>query len=522
MYNVSEDYLDALAKPYHRFDLYGYVGETYFTAENLIRETLTITNQCADSDIKIGSVYGGQLKATFVNMNIQRSEWQGQVIRVYEGLQLEDETFEYVPLGLFTIVECNHTLKGVEVVAYDFMSKFDALADPITGSFTPYGLLNFICSQCDVALGMSEWDITGLPNGMETLKLYSTNDIQTYRDVLYWIAQTLCCIATINRDGELELRQYSSAANIEIDEYTRFANCSFSDFVVNYTGATVEDLMADETKYVHASSDTGLTYVLGANPFIQGDDIERLAENIIDTLADVTLTPYTATRQGGAIYDLCDCVEFTGGIAGGVYGSIMSYSYSYGHDYKVEGFGKNPDLAKAETRAAKSAAAASKAANKKAIFYPYTNITSISIANGQTDRVASFSISSTDDSSVIFHAEIAHVTATAESELNNVYTENDCEITATIKINGREQTYHPVFTEFDGDQVLHLMYFFTIQSGSTVDLDVYLTCAGGSISIAEGKSRAYVSGNSIGAVGEFSTEKFISVYDDIRNLITEG
>ncbi len=42
-----------------------------------------------------------------------------------------------------------------------------------------------------------------MPNGSEVLSIYAENDIETYRDVLFYIGQVLGGFFCINREGKL-------------------------------------------------------------------------------------------------------------------------------------------------------------------------------------------------------------------------------------------------------------------------------------------------------------------------------
>ena len=49
-----------------------------------------------------------------------------------------------------------------------------------------------LCSTaCGVELAQTQAEIEALPNGSELLSIYPENDIETYRDVLYFTAQVL-------------------------------------------------------------------------------------------------------------------------------------------------------------------------------------------------------------------------------------------------------------------------------------------------------------------------------------------
>ena len=65
-----------------------------------------------------------------------------------------------------------------------------------------YGLRGGACPKQE--------EIEALPNGSELLSIYPENDIETYRDVLYFTAQVLGGFFCINREGRLEFRQYGN------------------------------------------------------------------------------------------------------------------------------------------------------------------------------------------------------------------------------------------------------------------------------------------------------------------------
>ena len=486
MYSVSADYLTALASPVARFRLSGTVGSVSFTDENVILGTFSITNNCSEgNEIKLGSVYVGQLKATFTGLSIARGSWVGKVITVSEGLQLADESYEDVPLGIFEIAEAKHTAYGVEVVAYDAMTAFDKDVSFDTTTGEPYDLLDYICYQCGVTLANTRASIEALPNGTEELDLYAENDISTFRDMLFWLVQALGAFATIDRDGYLEIREYSVISAQTIDESHRFAGCSFSDFVTQYTGMSITDVEGEQVKYYAVSPDDGLTYNLGANPFLQ-HNLDG-TQDIIDAFSAVELTPFKASMLGGAIYDLGDCLTFSGGIAQGAVCGVMAYSYKYNGGYEIEGFGENPALANARSKTDHDIAGLMARAADEIFFFDFVNATDIEIADGASPKqIINLRFYPTSDNHLDFHAEIKH-TITA-----------DAVVTATYLINGTLYDYSPEQTEVAGVNLLHLMLPFRGVANVPGRLVVRLNIDGGDLSIEEGDIRAYLSGYGIG------------------------
>ena len=74
---------------------------------------------------------------------------------------------------------------------------------------TAYGMMALCSTACGVELVQSQAEIEALPQRFgKLLSIYPENDIETYRDVLYFTAQVLGGFFCINREGKLEFRQY--------------------------------------------------------------------------------------------------------------------------------------------------------------------------------------------------------------------------------------------------------------------------------------------------------------------------
>ena len=502
-------------------------GATYsFDAGDIVQGTGQLSRRVsAENSLDIGTVYTSEFTIRLY-LSVNRYKLYGGTIDLYCDVDVNGSTYN-VPMGVFFISSCTQELSCISITAYDAMAQMDeVLVDTDSGSAEPYTWISYFAQLAGITVGSSQADIEALTNGTETLTFKETDDPlmeMSCRQALSYICVCLGANAFIGRDGLLYLQAYGTVAVDDIAANERLSS-SISDYTTKYTAVTMTEADTGLPEYYSVSPDDGLTYDLGSNPWLQfsdPDDRTRVCTALATDLSAIEYVPYSMSMMLRPELDPMDVLTLSGNQAGANdLGGITSIVYKLGGTMTVKCSGGNPKLASATSKTSKTATAASRAASKKSIFYSSTNLNSISIADGSTEEVISFGIVSTDNSSVTFHAEITHTLATTESEAANVYTEHDCEITAIYKINGRAQTYLPVFTEYDGKQVLHLTYFFTVQQGSTVELAVELLCAGGSISIAAGDARAYVSGSTIGAVGEFSTERFIGVYDDIRNIIT--
>ena len=119
MYEVSEAYKEAMKSPVQRFALIGKIGEVDFDESNVLAGSFSITNQCSDNtNVQIGTVYVGELSATFRNTGIPRYSWKDRKITPFFGRYTDDPLNpERVPLGVFNVSEAQWTAAGVVVTA---------------------------------------------------------------------------------------------------------------------------------------------------------------------------------------------------------------------------------------------------------------------------------------------------------------------------------------------------------------------------------------------------------------------
>lgn len=280
MYNVSGAYQSAIEnQPTQKHRITGTVGSFSFSDNNIVEGSFQITNQCTNTnEIVFGSCFIGQLECEFTGLDnsISFGEWIGLKIVPTFHFDLGNNNEEDIPLGEYTIAEADHTEWGVQITAYDDMSKFDVEipADKLSyllGLKTDnlYAFASYVCWQCDVIFGMTRQEFDALPNATSTvsnIEIYGddsdkaefANDINTYRDVLYWIAQTMCCFATMNRDGYLVFRKYppTSTPVATIGPDDRLEGMTLADYVTHVTGIYVTNLDDNKEMYYGYDADT--------------------------------------------------------------------------------------------------------------------------------------------------------------------------------------------------------------------------------------------------------------------------
>lgn len=505
MYSVSAAYRQKMKDPVQRYRLTGQIivgTATYnFTEENIIKKTFTLTNQCSGNDlVEIGSVYTAELTATITGIDIPRYSLKGAQITASAWLWTGSQ-WEEVPLGVFWIKEADWTTWGVEIVANDAMAFLDKDITWDTSYGTPWDLAQAACSACGVTLGPTKQEMHLMANGAVEFSVYTENDMETWRDLIYWVAVTTGTFATIDRDGKLQFVYYGASPVDQIDSTHRFKEARFSDFKTRYTAVKLTSLVTGKTNEFALVPNDGLTLDLGKNPLLQyGSDqeIEARCRAILEKIQAIDYVPMQVSTYGLPVYDLGDAITFSGGAADQTMKScITAFDWVYGSEYELTGVGQNPALVDARSKTDKDLqSVASSIEQDKMQFYLFTNAEQIHVGDGEQERIVSIKFTSNKPTTVVFHAEIlAKIDTTVTgitydaAEMRFTYRYNDTVIDA----------YKPKDVFWDGEHLIHLLYYVEVQSVLVNQLEVFLEMDGGSATIDTAHIRSSVYGQALAA-----------------------
>ena len=242
MYPVSDAFLRAIRSNTRKYFWTGTIvtkgGMTYeFGAKEIVKGSGYISRQCCGStEIELGTVYAAEMGITLLS-DIDRYTLEDALVTLVFHLVLADGSVEDVPIGVFEVSEANRLAKCLELKAYDFMLRFDKSFNGFETVGTAYDFIALCCKRCKVEFANKRAEIDAMPNGGVTLSVYTENDIETCRDVLFYVAQVLGGFFIINREGKLELRKYGKDPVMKVEQRHRFSS-SFSDFITRYTAVS--------------------------------------------------------------------------------------------------------------------------------------------------------------------------------------------------------------------------------------------------------------------------------------------
>lgn len=556
MYAVSEQYKAAMKQPVQRFRMTGTIGDHPFTDDNILAGSFSITNQCTGNDeITIGQVYVGELDVTFMNMPISRYGWKGLEIRPVFGMKIADGTYEDVPLGVFTVETAEWTASGVVIKAYDHMALLDKNCNKVITEVTPYQCAQAIGEATGLIFANTEKEFEAFANGTTMISETTTNDVETWRDLVSWLAQTIGCFATADREGNIVFRSFNQTVVDTIDDAHRFTGGSFSDYVTRYTGLSVVNMEDSTTSYYAEDEDDGLTMNLGSNPFLQygvAATKEEMAKAILTAIQQIRYVPFTCRAIGNPAYDLGDVLVFQNGLADGdaLY-CITKFTFKYNQYFEMVGVGKDPSLASARSKTDKNLVGlASNTDENQLVHYRFTNTQVVEVGDGKRVPVASIRFATaTKASEVSLWAELlldtklstthaigsttlkdvtiadysAPTPAELQSEIKELQTgvsaldermtsaetelasPSRMTVTVSYTLAGDEIDYHPVETyDVSGKHILSLHYYIGDVKANTVYLFViFLTAAGGALYLDTNCINAVIEGMGLAGTGKW-------------------
>ena len=501
MYVGTAEFQTANARSVQKHIVYGTVGEDSFDETNILAGSLSVTRQiCDSSDFKLGGVFISTLKLTFLrNFRVTAETWRDKPIYIAVQLRVSDvpETYEGFQMGLFTVASAISVADGIEVIAYDYMAKFDKLLpDVYAPSGKPFTIVSQICARCGVAFGNTQAQIEALPNGNKTIALWSENDCRTYRDVLFWLAQTLGGFCYIDTTGHLRINSYKTimddptpAPELPYDE--RCTGGQVSDYRTAWHGIYIRDMETGENNYVGPNS-PGPVYDCGANPFMQyGTALTflEMAHNVLDSVS-VHLRPFNVSIMSMPIWFPGDPISLTGGIATNYeQKTIVHYvEWNPSTGTKLACFGSNPRLNGTKANATANAASKSSTANET-IYARYENDTAVTVGSSPVKIV-----------DILFSAnKPADVEIWHEFQLEtNPDPGEKLEIEATYYMDLVEIDRKPVETWDDAAKhLLDLHYMTRVPDAGSHEWSVYLTATNGTALIKKNGALAVLKGQGL-------------------------
>lgn len=515
MFPVSGRFIKAVNSNSRRYAWSGTIttkaNKTYgFTADDIVKGSGYITRQiCGGTEIELGTVYAAEFGVSIYS-DIDRYTLEDAEIKVYFSLTLDGGTVETIPMGVFEVSEANRNMKTLEIKAYDHMLRFERTLKLESSSGTPYQFLKAACDACRVEMAQTVSEINALPNGTATLGIYSDNDIETYRDLIYYTAQVVGCFCRIDRYGRLELVKYENTGNWTVSQKMRYQS-SYSDFVTRYTAVSSTNLITQTSEYIAMEKDDALTMNLSVNPLMQfglKSTRERMLREILTILQKVNYVPFDSSTIGNPAMDPGDILKFTGGHADETKLScITNIEYRINGKMQIKCVGKNPKLSGAKSKNDKNITGLLNSIESgRVVIYNFVNVSPFTIGQSLT-KVMDIDFTATEETSASFQCEmlleVVKPEKTAEEDVPDLASNDgeNPELTIVYKVNDETiDNFMPTKTCLYGKHIVTLFYPVSkVIEKSSNTFSMYLKISDGTVEIGEAQIRATISGQGLAA-----------------------
>ena len=155
----------------------------------------------------IGAAVIKKYTAVLNNMNDKFSEYdfEGADIRSYIGLKLEDGSWEVLSKGTYRVCKARSKDLTISIEAYDYMLFFD---QPYSKSKLSYpATINEIIADACLSCQMT-YNAQTIQNGRFTVEKRPEDEALTFRDIISYCAQIMCCYVKINNVDALNFGWY--------------------------------------------------------------------------------------------------------------------------------------------------------------------------------------------------------------------------------------------------------------------------------------------------------------------------
>ena len=414
MFEVSEKFKNAVRQNTRKYEWYGTIttkaGKEYpFTAKDIVKGSGYIKWQCcSNTEIELGTVYAAEMGISLFS-EIDRYTLEDAEVRLYYCLTLLDGTKETIPMGIYEISEANRKVRTLELKGYDHMLRFEKTLKLDSSSGTPYQFLKAACDACKVEMAQMVAEINALPNGKTTLGVYSDNDMETFRDLIFYVAQVLGCFCQIDRYGKLVLKRYGNESVWNVEQKERF-DSSYSDFVTRYTAVSSTNQISQTAEYIAMEKDDALTMNLGINPLLQfglKSVREKILREILTALHKINYVPFDSNTIGNPAMEVGDILKFSGGHADETKIScITSIECKIYGKMTLKCVGKNPRLASAKSKNDKNITGLINSVESgRTIIYNFVNVAPFEIGQSLTN-VMDIDFTATEDTTAAFQCEM--------------------------------------------------------------------------------------------------------------------
>ena len=376
MYNVSEEYLKAIAKPVRTWKIrvefsFPNMTKKVFDDSTIVGDPMIESQAVSGSSscgvIDIGAAPCAIASLTIIDDGATLKKYAEAEFTMWVSLLLESGKYEDVLMGTFYCDTSKMSRIGsqIKVYAYDGMSSLnytltEAQREQLNGC-TIYQAVTALVQKAKCNFNQS---LISLPNQSYMLDLTNTQ-VRTARDCIMWCAQLMGCFARVNRQKYLEFVPIQSTWEYFNDAHTSGTIISardighrerykttFSDDRINIVGVSMNDDNNSPVtvRTIVSDDDSNIIIALERNPLFMSSEYSLITtlRNILDQLSTTCFYAFDAEIRSDPALDAGDTVRLTGGLINGtnqnsdLIGFITHNIWRYRSKHEIINTGQTP------------------------------------------------------------------------------------------------------------------------------------------------------------------------------------
>ena len=351
MYPASPAYLARVQLDDRTFHFRAFVqpvnGTAFWIYDNdLVENNLSLSEQVVPGDaIAFGGTVAASFEVEFQNPDglYDGIQFNGAQINPSVGLELDDGTTEWVPLGVFLVDNVAHAVPyqrvQVNTIRLQAMDRLIMLEEPFADVNTSFpisagGLLTAVCTHCGLSRTASA---TNFLNKDFIIATRPDGDMSC-RDIVGYIAELAGCFARATRTGDLEFVWFKNPAADTPD--TALQPLGRINFAIDDTPITVSGVSYEtDDGTLRVGEDDGTHDIaLSDNPLISGNP-EHILQSLYNVVEGFSYLPCNTDRHDDPALQAGDMVLHPD-VNGVDYKSIVTaYSYKLHGVCKLEASG---------------------------------------------------------------------------------------------------------------------------------------------------------------------------------------
>ncbi|MDU5108901.1 MAG: hypothetical protein E6248_00525 [Clostridium sp.] len=322
MYSVSDKFVDAIKKPSRYIKSKITIGDTVIEGEDISNYTLE-DKLVTGEDFEIGTAIMTILDIDLINENKKFDKYifENKELFIEIGIELEDKTIEYVPLGYFIVDNVTKNGKLINLETSDRMAKFEK--EYKTNIQFPAKLIDIAKDICNKA--GTKFKNTRFVNSDYIVEIKPDFTDLTLRKAISYVSELAGGYSRISRNGELEIFNVEN----KIQNYSTYIgneNISKNSYLFNdvlkqneikitrdnyFTLSNKENLLITIDKVIIKSSSIEVEKGDGDNSYEIVDNIfcqnpNALIDKLYEQISKIAYIPFVLTWQGNPSLDLGD------------------------------------------------------------------------------------------------------------------------------------------------------------------------------------------------------------------------